>query len=256
MFSNRTRTSIAQLLELFDAQLSIVLFTKHDLRLVVHGNTLLFALNSALRDQASSVGVAAMLEEIVRTQADLRNRVTPRYRFDERLDDLARCLLLDGYRIMDKRVLPLDPSMPDSPPIEDELLESLAQSGLDFDNSIRQKLLDSAAAFRAVPPNYNACMNDGRVGLESIAREIAKGLSRTNPTTYDSTKWGSILTFLRLGEFLTLEEEQGLAGVYKFLSPGSHRPLGLTEAEMSRLGRAIALSMCWFLVKRYTGAAQ
>jgi hypothetical protein len=99
-------------------------------------------------------------------------------------------------------------------------------------------------------------MNDGRVALESIARAIAKDLSNTKTTSYDSSKWGSILTFLRLGDFLLLEEEQGLAGVYKLLSPGSHRPIGLTEAEMSRLGRAIALSMCWFLVKRHAGASK
>lgn len=256
MLSNRTRTSIAQLLELYDAQFSITLFQKHGLRLSIQGGALLFGLNAALRDQAGSNGMSAMLEEIVRTQGDLRNRVTPRYRFDERLDDLGRCLQLDGYKIDGKRVVPLDPSIPDTPPIEDELLESLAKSGLDCDQSIRQKLVDSAAAFRNVPPNYNACMNDGRVALESIAREIAKDLARVNQTSYDPTKWGSILTFLRLGNFLTLEEEQGLAGVYKFLSPGSHRPLSLTEAEMSRLGRAIALSMCWFLVKLHASAAK
>jgi hypothetical protein len=256
MLSNRTRTSLAQLLELYDTQFCIVLFTKHDLRLVVQSNALLFALNSALRDQASSVGVGAMLEEVVRTQGDLRNRVTPRYRFDERLDDLSRCLLLDGYKIEGKRVVPLDPSIPETPPIEDDLLESLANSGLDFDRAIRQKLLDSAAAFRAVPPNYNACMNDGRVALESIAREIAKTLVRPSLPQYDSTKWGSILTFLRMADFLSAEEEHGLAGVYRFLSPGSHRPVGMTEAEMSRLARAIALSMCWFLVKRKSAATQ
>lgn len=62
-----------------------------------------------------------------------------------------------------------------------------------------------------------------------------------------------MLNFLRLNGFLEPEEEQGLAGVYRFLSPGSHRPLGLSQAEMSRLGRAIAMSMCWFVAKRHAG---
>ena len=40
-----------------------------------------------------------LLEEVVRTIDDLRYRVSPRYRFDQRWDDLIRCLFLDGYKV-------------------------------------------------------------------------------------------------------------------------------------------------------------
>ena len=253
MLSKRTRASLAQFLELYETTFVVVLFSKHDLRLSVHGGALLLSVNAALHSQAGLSGLIDLVEEVVRTQGDLRSRVNPRYRFDERFDDLARCLQLDGYKVEGKKVVPQDPSIPDTPPIEDELVEALASSGLDPAEIVRRKLSDSAEAFRKTPPNYNACMNDARVALESIVREIASRYPKTETQTYDPAKWGAMLTFLRLNGFFELEEEHGLAGVYRFLSPGSHRPLGLSEAEMSRLGRAIAMSMCWFIVKRHIG---
>lgn len=253
MLSQRSLGSLAQFLELYDASFVLVLFSKHGLRLTVEGSALLLAVNSALQSQRESSAVAAMLEEMIRTRGDLRNRVTPRYRFDERFEDLTRCLLLDGYKAEGKTLVPLDPSIAETPPIEDDLVRALAAIDLDSNRAILQKLNDSAEAFRKTPPNYNACVNDARVALETLPRQVAQRYPKEDQAPYDPAKWGSILNFLRSVEFLTLEEEQGLAGVYRFLSPGSHRPLGLSEAEMTRLGRALALSMCWFIVKRYSG---
>ena len=59
------------------------------------------------------------------------------------------------------------------------------------------------------------------------------------------------MAHLRKQDFFSVEEERGLVGVYAFLSPGAHRPIGLTEEEACRLGRSMALSMCWYLVRRY-----
>lgn len=252
MLSKRTLASFAQFFELFEATQVSAIFGKHGLRLTMEGGAILFSVNNALRDQSTQPGVMSLLEEVFRTQGDLRNRVNPRYRFDERLDDLVLCLQLDGYKVENRRVIPQDPSIQDTPPIEDELHEALASSGLDSSQEIRQKLTTSAEAFRQTPPNFNACLNDSRVALESIVRQVA-GSCAAQTGTYDPSKWGSMLTFLQQNSFLSLEEEQGLAGAYRFLSPGSHRPIGLTDAEMSRLGRAIAMSMCWFVVKRYCG---
>lgn len=255
MLSSRSLASLAQLLELFEAQFVIVLFAKHDLRLSFDGGAVLLAAHNALRSQAELPGTIAVLDEVVRTNGDLRNRVTPRYRFDERYEDLSRCLLLDGYKVEGKRLIPLDPSITDAPPIEDDLTKALLATNLDTSQVIAGKLADSAEAFRRSPPDYNACMNNARVALESLAREIAHSLCGAQLPAYDSTKWGSILNFLRSKEFLSIEEEQGLAGVYRFLSPGSHRPVGLTEAEATRLGRSLALGMSWYLVKRYAATA-
>jgi len=60
----------------------------------------------------------------------------------------------------------------------------------------------------------------------------------------------SSLTF-RAQASSTKEEERGLVGVFGFVSPGSHRPLGFSEAEFARLGRSFVAGMCWFLVKSF-----
>lgn len=62
-------------------------------------------------------------------------------------------------------------------------------------------------------------------------------------------KWGDLLRFLRERDEISAEEDRGLAGVFGFVSPGAHRAIGLSEEQMTRLGRSLALSMCWFLLQ-------
>ena len=198
--------------------------------------------------------VLSLLDEIMRTSRDLRSRVNPKYRHDERFSDLCRCLQLDGYIVENKKIAQTDPSISDAPPLEDDLIEALKASGLSDSDEIAKKINDSSESFRSSPPNYNACLNDIRIALETLARAIAITQQSSGSPPYDQTKWGSVISFLKQVEFITKEEEKGLAGVYGFVSPGSHRPLGISEEQMARLGRSLALGMCWFLVKSYQSA--
>jgi hypothetical protein len=70
----------------------------------------------------------------------------------------------------------------------------------------------------------------------------------------DPTKFGAIVAYLRnqVG-FLDVKEEAGIVGVYSFLSPGAHVPVGFTEEEMVRLGRSMIAAICYFLVKKHNG---
>ena len=251
MLSLRTLASLSQLLGLFDPSVSIVLFEKHGLRLSIGRGAELLSIHNAFRDQAASPGVLALLEEVVRTNGELCNRITPRYRFKERFDDLSRCLALDGYLVEDKTIIPLDPSITNGEPVEDDLIRSIGASDLDHDRQLVGKLNDSAEAFRRNPPDYNACLTNARVALESLAQRIACQRFPSNSPSYDPSKWGAVINYLLGKQFFSLEEEKGLVGVYAFLSPGAHRPVGLTEEEGCRLGRSLALNMCWYLVKRY-----
>ena len=251
MPSARTLASLAQLLALFPSQTSVVLLSKHGLRISIETGSELFDINNALRDQAQLAGCLAVLDEVVRTNGDLSNQIKPRYRFTERYDDLKRCLLLDGFLVRERELVPVDPSISDSAPIEDDLVAGIKVTDLDPHGEIVGKLNASAESFRRNPPDYNACLTNSRVALEAIAREIARRNSHADPSAYDATKWGSIVAHLRKQEFFSVEEERGLVGVYAFLSPGAHRPIGLTEEEACRLGRSMALSMCWYLVRRY-----
>ena len=251
MPSARTLASLAQLLAILPSQTAVVLLSKHGLRISIETGSELLDINNALRDQAQLVGCLSVLAEVVRTNGDLSSQVKPRYRFTERFDDLQRCLLLDGFLVRERELVPVDPSISDSAPVEDDLVAGVKASALDPDGDIVGKLSDSAESFRRSPPDYNACLTDARVALEAIAREIARREFSSDPTAYDSAKWGSIVAHLRKQNFFTVEEERGLVGVYAFLSPGAHRPVGLTEEEACRLGRSMALSMCWYLVWRY-----
>lgn len=250
MIGSRTLSSLAQFLELYETTLVVVLMNKHDIPTSIGVGRLLIEVLCSLRS-ANDEKVLSLLEEIVRTGGDLRVRVSPKYRYDERFSDLCRCLQLDGYIVENKKITSADPSINDAPSLEDDLLEALKKSDLPDSNEIVKKINDSTCSFRSSPPNYNACLNDIRVALETLARAIASNQqSRSSSINYE-TKWGAVINFLRQVEFITQEEEKGLAGVYGFISRGSHQPLGISEEQMARLGRSLALGMCWFLVKSY-----
>ncbi|MFH0086149.1 hypothetical protein ACG3RS_12535 [Pseudomonas aeruginosa] len=94
---------------------------------------------------------------------------------------------------------------------------------------------------------------NARVALETLAGDVAVHVASQHqtPATYNPSKWGEVLAFLRSCGEITVEEEKGLAGVFGFLSPGAHRPVGVPEDQMTRLGRSFALNMCWFLLKNH-----
>src|SRR6266545_833782 len=50
--------------------------------------------------------------------------------------------------------------------------------------------------------------------------------------------WGAALGFLRMtARPMTVQEEQAVSAVYTLISPGAHRPVGLTDEEWARLAR-------------------
>lgn len=257
MFGSRTRYSAAQFLGLQEVSVIRALLGKNGVDTSwMHPATMmenLIHVTTSTDDRT----MMSVLDEITRTQKDLRSRVSPKERFDERFDDLKKCLLLDGFVIENKQLRTLDPSIRDAPPIDDELIAALQQSGLIRGPAVIQKINDSTESFRRPNPDFNASLTNARVALETLAGDIAQvriqGIQP--PPNLDPTSWGSILSCLRAIDFITAEEEKGLAGVFRFLSPGAHRPIGLPQDQMTRLGRTFALNMCWFLVKLYQPGA-
>jgi hypothetical protein len=252
MIGHKARCSLAQFLELYETDFVVVLVNKHGIRNFVVGMGLT-ELNESIRS-ANDEMLLSLIGEIVRTSGDLRARVNPKYRYDERFTDLCRCLQLDGYLLQEKKLTQTDPSIGDAPSLDDDLLQELKTSRLSDAEEIVEKINTSSESFRSSPPNYNACLNDVRVALETLARSIATTQQCVGSQAYEKTKWGSVICFLKAIGFITQEEERGLAGVYNFVSSGSHRPIGISDAEMARLGRSLALGMCWFLVKSYRAA--
>ncbi len=254
MIGNRTRYSLAQFLELYDSGLVVTLLSKYGMRISITNGQEIYDILDCIRGENEDL-LLQVLDEIARTTGSLRSKISPKYIYDERLEDLVRCLQLDGYLLDNKTLAQLDPSIGDGEPIEDDLIRELEDSGLTKSDEITRKISESSNLFRATPPNYNACLNDMRVALETLAASIAETRVTATSTPYEPTKWGAVISFLKSVGFITAEEERGLVGVYGFVSPGSHRPLGITEEQMARLGRSLALGMCWFLVKLYASNA-
>jgi hypothetical protein len=200
---------------------------------------------------ATAGQLRSLLDEILRTQGDLRSRVSPRYRYDERWADLVRCLELDGYRVEGQNLQTVDPTIEHAAPLEDDLTTEIKRSGLPNVEGTLRVLENSADAYRRTPPDYNGCLADARVALQTLGTSIAKQRQVNHPGSFEENKWGQVLAYLRKSDFVTEEEEKALAGVFGLVSEGTHAPVGLTEQEMVRLGRSLIVGMCYFLVKRH-----
>jgi len=254
VLSKRTKISLAQFLALHADETLALLSEKHGIS--APDFTYSYDRQAAVRSWVESTmeeRVIDLLGEIVRTHSTVRYPISPKYRFDERWDDLVRCLELDGYRIdlRARTIQPVDPTIQAALPVEDDLTAELKKSQLSEAAQIVALLEKSAEEFRQSPPDFNGCLSNARVALETLARTIAKKRRQAYPGSFDETKWGQVLAYLRTSGLLTPKEEEGLAGVYSFVSPGSHTPLGLTEEEMVRLGRSLVASMAYFLIKRF-----
>ena len=199
---------------------------------------------------ATADQVHSLLDEILRTQDDLRSRVSPRYRNDERWADVVRCLEFDGYRIEGQELHTVDPTIEHATPLEDDLTTEIKRSSLPNAEAIVQVLEKSADAYRKTPPDHNGCLTNARVALQTLATGIAKRRQVKHPGSFDENTWGQVLAYLRTSRFVSEKEEKALAGVFSLVSDGAHVPVGLTEQEMVRLGRSLIVGMCFFLVKR------
>jgi len=164
MIGSRTRYSLAQYLELHETAFVVASVNKHGIRFSTEEGRLLTGLINCFRS-ANDEQLLSLIEEIARTDSDLRARVEKKYRHEERFGDLRRCLQLDGYIIENKRLTQTDPSISDAPPLDDDLLIELNASGLSNADEIVRKVNSSSELFRSSPHNYNACLNDIRVAL-------------------------------------------------------------------------------------------
>ena len=198
-----------------------------------------------------------MLDEVLMTRQTLRYGVSPKYLFDERWKDLLLCLELDGCRPgVDENgretdsFMRIEPTIAGVQAVEDDLTLEIGRSGLPGSDEIVQVIGKSADAFQG--EDYNACLNNSRVALQSLARSIALERQEVEPGNFDPDRWGEVVAYLRKSKFISKQQEAGLTGVFGFVSPGSHTPV-LGEQEFARLGRNLALGFCYFLIKQFNG---
>ena len=250
MISKRSRISLCQLLKLQPLPSLRELLRKYDIDAEIYDLNRLDRLVSIIED-AQPGQLHSLLREVVRTQGVLQNQAPTRYEYRERWKDLKLCLLLDGYKVENDQLVAIDPTIKGDEPLDDDLTALLRASDLPEADSVIGMLDSSTEAFRRVPPDVNDCLTKARVALQTTARVIASVRYQSHPRNYDESSWGEVLSYLRTSDFITTEEEKGLAGVFRFVSPGAHRPIEPDELEMARLGRSLSVGMLYFLVKRY-----
>ena len=258
--SNRTKLSLCQLLLLWDCDHLMLLLSKHGLPTGSledrWGRQNVAAAVREIIIQGSASQLGDLVQELGRTFSSIRSGISPRYRFDERWNDFLFSLKLDNYALAGdsyggnlERFEPIEPTLAGAEPVEDDLTKELQRSGLATVGDILQVLDDSANAF--IRGDNNGCLNSARVSLQTLATSIAQARLSNHPADFDSSKWGEVVAYLRRSNFITQQHERGLTGVFSFVSPGSHTPIGFTEQEFTRLGRTLVISFCYFLVKRW-----
>jgi hypothetical protein len=258
MLSTRTLISLSQFLALQEQGTIELVLEKCGIArafaMVRDARELLECLRRA--NDAQRVG---LIDEICHSTRMLRAAINPKYIYDERWTDLERCLLLDGYRITGDytagyQIIAIDPTVGGAAAVDDDLSAELRKSNLADRDEIVRLIENSANDFRKQPPDFNGALTSARVSLETLAKNIAAIHRQTIAMAGDPTKFGAIISYLRhQAAFLNDNEEKGITGVYAFVSPGAHVPVGFTEEEMVRLGRSLIATICYFLIKKHNG---
>jgi hypothetical protein len=265
--SHRSRLSLAQLLYLVpSASVLVALLPKHGLYWDSDTYNKLERLIHVVGAEEDADKTLAVVEELLRTAGDVRAHLGDGDgpgRWDLRLDDLARCVRLDGYEIhpptggnnfWSYSLKPTEPTVPGAAAVEDDLTSALKACGLPEASKVQTLLDQSASAFTSQPPDYNACLTNARVALQTLATAIAKlRAGGATPLPFQEDKWAQVLSYLRTSSLLTEQEEKGVGGVFSFTSPGAHTYVSVTEQETTRLGRSLAVSMIYFLLKKQFG---
>jgi hypothetical protein len=149
----------------------------------------------------SSNSLDSIISELISTKQDLRSRISPRCKFDERWNDFEKCLFLDGYKIENNILISIEPNIDGVITLEDDFTIEINSSTFSKKEDVKRLINESAEAFKN--SDYNQCLSKSRIALETLIRTIAiDKYSNTNDT------WGSALSNLKTNSFLTQIEEE------------------------------------------------
>lgn len=247
IFSHQTRGAMVQVLSTISNAATETFLYKH--LGVTHVTSVLSELSSAPPNAAK-----AMLSEILANNKVLYGAASVKHVFTSAVEDLSRWALHDGWVVENGTLVRITPAAEETTGIRDKFLDDVQASGLDHDNAIRIAVEDSAKNFVAAPPDFNGSVTKVRIALETVARRAAMAIAKKKGGTYPNDSWGNALQFLRAANVIEPQEEEILARVYTFISPGAHVPKGVTAEEWARLARTFGLSSTYFLLKKYLAA--
>ncbi len=235
--TNRTKISLVQLLDIFEKTQINILFEKYSIN--IDSRNIEY-----IKKVVLSNTMQELIKEIISTKQTLRNKISPKYIFDERWSDFEKCLFLDGYKVESNSLISIEPTIDGVVAFEDELINELINSTFLKKDEVKNLINESAEAFKN--SDFNQCLSKARIALETIIRTIA--IDKYNNS---NDVWGNALLKLKTESFITQKEEELIAKLYSFISDGSHIPLGFTQEEYTRYGRNLAMSKCYYIIKKY-----
>lgn len=244
IFSHQTRGAIVQVLSAISTAAAETFLYKHlgELRVASYLPAVASAPPEALK---------AMLADLLINNKILYKEAPVKHVFLSGVEELRRWALHDGWTVAENRLVRLTPVAEEATGIRDKFLQDIEMSGLDGDSAIRVAVENSSKDFVADPPDFNGSTTKVRIALETVARRAAKSVAKRRGGGYCEDSWGKALYFLRTAGVIEPEEEEILARVYTFISPGAHVPKGITEEEWARLARTFGLSSAYFLLRKY-----
>lgn len=245
VFSHQTRGTIAQILTVVSPGGSSTFLYKH---LGVSNAPAFVSILANAPDDA----LRAMATELIANNRVLRAAAPVKQVFESGVQELERWVLHDGWLVEQGALVRVTPAAEEMTGVRDKLIEDLATSALDEDGTVRIAIEHSSKDFVAQPPDFNGSIMKVRLALETIARRAAATLAAKQSQSHPDDSWGKALQLLRSLGTLDRSEEEILARVYTFISPGAHIPKGVTEEEWARLARTFGLSSAYFLLRKYS----
>lgn len=240
----RTKISLSQFLRMLQVSHINEFFQKYGILQISNKNEI-----TRIIEQADNNKISELIREIISTYLSLKNRDYLNFNdscggFDQRFEDLERCLLLDGYKIDRGELIQIEPNIEGVIAFEDELTNQLRSSNLLSKKEIISCIENSANHFKR--NNFNDCLAQARLALETLVRKIA------SEEFGEERDWQGARSVLKSHNFLNEKEEWLIKNTYGFISEACHQPLN--DEEYARFGRNLAMSMCYYLIKKYTQA--
>jgi hypothetical protein len=244
IFSHQTRGAIAQVLSVISTAGAETFLYKH------LGVSEVFSFFRMLAS-ATPEALKTMLNELLTNNKVLYAAAPVKHVFNSALDDLARWALHDGWIVENGTLVRVTPAAEEATAIRDKFLHDIAHSGLDMDGAIKTAVEKSSKDFVSQPPDFNGSTTKVRIALETVARRAATAIAKKKGGVHPEDSWEKALPFLRSSGVIEPQEEEILARVYTFISPGAHIPRGVTAEEWARLARTFGLSSAYFLLRKY-----
>ena len=221
VFSHQTRGAIAQILTTISTTSAETFLYKH------LGVSKVSSFLSVLAS-APSEALKAMVTELLAHNKLVRAAAPLKHVFESGIHDLERWTLHDGWIVENGALMRVTPAAEEATGLRDRFLQDLAKSHLDADAAIKAAVENSSKDFVAEPPDFNGCATKVRIALESVSRRAAAAIAMKSGGSYPEDSWGKALQFLRNAGVIEVREEEILAHVYTFISPGAHVPKGVT----------------------------